>query len=593
MVTAARDGDQRALDALVAEYLPLIYNVVGRALHGHADVDDLVQETMLRIVDGLPKLRDPARFRSWAVAIAMNLVRDRHRRSAEQFTTTDDDLADPGADFADLAIVRLRLSGQRHQVAEATRWLDPDDRELLSLWWLEAAGQLSRDEVVEALRIPRQHAAVRIQRMKAQLDAARAVVRALGRPQRCPDLATIAALWNGRPDPLWRKRFARHTRDCDRCAPAWSELIAAERLLIGLALVPVPFAIALTAKAAAPVGTFALFTGARHAARIGTWAAFKPAGAAIAAVAVIGGAAAGVVALQTPEEVPPRQPAAVAATTATGTPGVAAPPPSASVSAVSTTPATSPVPAPPPAVRSAKKGVSTYSFAGNAQALRDVRATWYYNWAAERSVAQIDGVEFVPMIWGANSVTAPNLAKARAQGRTLLAFNEPDLGEQANMSVERALELWPQLAATGMRLSSPAVAYGADTPGGWFDRFMSGARARGYRIDFIALHWYGSDFSAAAVGHLRGYIEKVYDRYKLPIWLTEYALISFSGGVRYPTQDQQVAFVRNSTTMLQSLSFVERYAWFALPSGKSGDTGLYSSGTTPTGVGVAYRAAGG
>jgi hypothetical protein len=38
------------------------------------------------------------------------------------------------------------------------------------------------------------------------------------------------------------------------------------------------------------------------------------------------------------------------------------------------------------------------------------------------------------------------------------------------------------------------------------------------------------------------------------------------------------------------LSYVERYAWFALPS-KGDDTGLYTDGTTPTQVGLAYRAA--
>ena len=48
LVVAARAGDQRARDRLVAAYLPLVYNVVGRALDGHADVDDVVQETMLR-----------------------------------------------------------------------------------------------------------------------------------------------------------------------------------------------------------------------------------------------------------------------------------------------------------------------------------------------------------------------------------------------------------------------------------------------------------------------------------------------------------------------------------------------------------------
>ena len=49
-VIAARAGHADALDDLVAESLPLVYNLVGRALDGHADVDDVVQEVMLRVV---------------------------------------------------------------------------------------------------------------------------------------------------------------------------------------------------------------------------------------------------------------------------------------------------------------------------------------------------------------------------------------------------------------------------------------------------------------------------------------------------------------------------------------------------------------
>lgn len=41
-VDAARAGDRDALNALVAQSLPLVYNIVGRALPGHADVDDVV-----------------------------------------------------------------------------------------------------------------------------------------------------------------------------------------------------------------------------------------------------------------------------------------------------------------------------------------------------------------------------------------------------------------------------------------------------------------------------------------------------------------------------------------------------------------------
>jgi hypothetical protein len=244
-----------------------------------------------------------------------------------------------------------------------------------------------------------------------------------------------------------------------------------------------------------------------------------------------------------------------------------------------------------PPGRSVKKGVSTWDFAGVGAAMRDVGASWYYNWSAGATAGAGTSAQFVPMIWGSGSVTSANLAKAKAAGPVLLGFNEPDLAGQANLTVAAALDLWPQLQATGSRLGSPAVASGGATAGGWLDQFLAGARQRGYRVDFITLHWYGSDFSGAATSQLRGYLQAVYDRYHLPIWLTEYALIKFGDPSTYPTGAQQAAFIAASTAMLESSPFVERYAWFALPTSKSGDaTGLYRDGSTPTAAGAAYRA---
>ncbi|MFJ4468411.1 sigma-70 family RNA polymerase sigma factor [Streptomyces sp. NPDC089424] len=239
LVTAAADGDPQAQDALVSAFLPLVYNVVGRALNGSVDVDDVVQDTMLRALDSLDSLRAPENFRSWLVAIAMNQVRAywHDRRSAPATVEEAQDLADPGADFVDLTMVRLQLSGQRQETARATRWLEPDDRGLLSLWWLECAGELTRSEVAEALELSPEHTAVRVQRMKAQLEAARVVVRALDARPRCEELSGLLASWDGRPSALWRKRTARHARGCARCSGLWSGLMPAEGLLAGLALV--------------------------------------------------------------------------------------------------------------------------------------------------------------------------------------------------------------------------------------------------------------------------------------------------------------------------------------------------------------------
>src|SRR3712207_6778364 len=178
-VVAARAGDPAAVDRLVAGYLPLVYSIVGRPLDGHADVDDVVQDTMLRVLRNLGDLREPEAFRSWLVAIAVRQVRERHRvRRYAPDALLPDDVRDPGADFTDLAITRLELAGQRRETAEATRWLDEDNRELLSLWWLEASGELTRDEIVAALGGTPQHPAVGGARVEGPPETAPAGGRA-------------------------------------------------------------------------------------------------------------------------------------------------------------------------------------------------------------------------------------------------------------------------------------------------------------------------------------------------------------------------------------------------------------------------------
>src|SRR6185437_11012523 len=94
-----------------------------------------------------------------------------------------------------------------------------------------------------------------------------------------------------------------------------------------------------------------------------------------------------------------------------------------------------PTPPPPATLTSQRKGVSAWSFAGEAQALSASGASWYYNWGASPNGVTAPGVSYVPMIWGAANVTSATLSQVSQEGRTLLGFNEPDLSGQADMSV--------------------------------------------------------------------------------------------------------------------------------------------------------------
>jgi RNA polymerase sigma factor (sigma-70 family) len=265
VVVAARSGDQKAISTLVTDHLPLVYNFVGRMLGRHADVDDVVQETMLRAVRDLPALREPSRFRPWLMAIARHQVTERHRSRHTVMSRTapfdeESQEPDPATDFAGVTVLRLDMSAQRRQTAEATLWLDDDHRETLALWWLEAAGALTRAEVAESMGLSVAHAGVRIQRMREQLEVARTIVVALAAPARCPGLTEALAGWDDVPGALWRKRIARHLRECDVCGEGAKALIPTERLLASAALIAVPIdlksRIAAIGKAGSVGGTW-------------------------------------------------------------------------------------------------------------------------------------------------------------------------------------------------------------------------------------------------------------------------------------------------------------------------------------------------
>ena len=622
-VIAARRGDRDALDALAAGYLPLVYNIVGRAMNGHPDVDDVVQETMLRAVRAIGELRDPAAFRSWLVAIAIRQVRDSYRDRLAQPPAVEFDTQIP--DFADQTVQRLGLSGQRLQTAEAARWLDDDDRPVLALWWQEMAGQVTRPELAAGLGLTPAHAAVRVARMKERLVTSRMVVHALGRFPQCGHIAALTADWDGEPSPLWRKRLARHVRDCTRCLAGTAELIPAERLLAGLPLLAVPAGLAGRVLGRISGGPFGLpgtslpgtsrpeatghagahanaaagrgirgIRAARHARVLAKGGATMPPKLIAVSLVVATGAVGGTFAVAHAR----RPPAPATISVAASPTSLAVPPMSLATHSAHLTQPTKKPTATPPApvtVSSQRKGVSTWNFTGAQQALAESGASWYYNWGTTpNGITAPPGVSYVPMIWGAANVTSATLAEVSHEGNVLLGFNEPDMASQSNMSVSQALTLWPKLMATGMTLGSPAVATGAATPGGWLDQFMTGAKARGYRVNFITVHWYGGDFSTGpAVSEFESYLEAIYARYHLPIWVTEFALTSYSGGTAsFPTEAQQAAFLTAATNMLDGLSYVQRYAWFALPtSAGSGTTGLFNPGPSVTQVGQAFEAA--
>jgi hypothetical protein len=231
---------------------------------------------------------------------------------------------------------------------------------------------------------------------------------------------------------------------------------------------------------------------------------------------------------------------------------------------------------PVPTGTAVKKGVGSSKYLGSGQSqadfakLSNLGVGWTYNWSVDYPGTNSTSIEYVPQIWGPGALTSSTLStiaqgKASGKFKYLLAFNEPDVYEQSWMTVESAISLWPQLMNTGLRVGSPAVALSAETYAygqTWLENFMNAAAANGYHVDFIAVHYYPDFMDPDAADHLRTSLTNLYNQYHKPIWITELGAINAGQLSATPTAEGARQFMSEAIPMLESLSFVERYAWF-------------------------------
>ena len=199
----------------------------------------------------------------------------------------------------------------------------------------------------------------------------------------------------------------------------------------------------------------------------------------------------------------------------------------------------------------------------------DLNAGWYYNWGLSKESEP--NYSYVPMSWGAEGAMSRGLSRLIGNRQTahVLGFNESDncndqSGRWNNLcDPEVAVAYYEQLMGTGLRLGSPAPR--EEGPFGWLDQFTQIARERDVRFDFVAVHWYDWGSKPAQTPNapaaqiferFKKYLENVYAKYELPIWITEF---NANPNRENAIQDE---FLRLALPYLESLDYVERYAYF-------------------------------
>jgi len=225
---------------------------------------------------------------------------------------------------------------------------------------------------------------------------------------------------------------------------------------------------------------------------------------------------------------------------------------------------------------------------GNCSDLAMLSNPWVYNWGKmpnddyEGCAGQHDS-GFVPMWWGKWGLDGDLWRGADAT----LGFNEPDNKNQANMNATYSAELWAKFESKAAefgikRLGSPVTTTPSVVEGNvqtkWYDDFF--AACRGCKVDFLAVHMYKTTAKA-----VKQTLEDLHERYKLPIWVTE-----FNAGGSWNDVDEagQVEYMKELLPFLEETPYIERYAWFSMHH-KLDRLALIDGTGKLTDVGIMYR----
>ena len=152
LVRRAGEGDQAAVQALVARKLRRVLALAERMLGDPAEAEDVAQETFFKVWRHAPRWRPGvARFDTWLHRVALNLCYDRLRRRRERPTAEPPDTPDPGP-APDRGLLAADV-GRR--VRAALQTLPPRQREAIVLCHYQELGNIEAARVmgvtVEAL----------------------------------------------------------------------------------------------------------------------------------------------------------------------------------------------------------------------------------------------------------------------------------------------------------------------------------------------------------------------------------------------------------------------------------------------------------
>ena len=177
LVAQAREGDFAAFDVLVTKYQRRLFNVAYRIVGREHDAEEVVQQTLLSVIEHLKGFREESSFYTWVRRIATNhalaLLR---KRAVRKTVPLGEDRG--GESYADLPhpqfVAQWRetpdeIAARRETGRLLAKALDELDEKYRLVFLLRDLDGLSTSETAEVLGISSSNVKVRLLRARLML----------------------------------------------------------------------------------------------------------------------------------------------------------------------------------------------------------------------------------------------------------------------------------------------------------------------------------------------------------------------------------------------------------------------------------------
>jgi len=154
-VKAAQAGQRTSFERLADRYYSAIYRMAYYRTHNRMDAEDITQDVFAKAFKGLGRLTDANHFKAWLFQIAINRVRDFHRRKklTRLFKPLADDAGDTQPDqFETTSPGPYELLRRQRFQQESEKFMARLSKTEKEIFMLRFFDQLQFNEIATALQ---------------------------------------------------------------------------------------------------------------------------------------------------------------------------------------------------------------------------------------------------------------------------------------------------------------------------------------------------------------------------------------------------------------------------------------------------------